>query len=284
MPVSSSFAYGAINPSVAFAMAMIGALFGLSCTARARNASARKYRVRWLLFGAVALSVVGVWLTHFIAVLGFDVPASPIRYSVWQTVLSLIIAVVVIGAGLQIVGVRRPTITRIVLAGLLIGAGISAMHYSGIDASHIQGYYTYDPRLVAASVLVAVLGSIVALALVTWFRSYAAVIAASVVFAVMVVSMHYTAMAALRIHLTNNDRMPAGVEAVSIVIPVAIGGILTLLAMLFAALAMMSDDDPSPDAPDAARSSLVVEWTPPIASLWDDQPPRSTISPVRHIR
>jgi len=33
-----------------------------------------------------------------------------------------------------------------------------------------------------------------------------------------------------------------GVTAVSIVIPVTVGGILTLLAMLFAALGMMSDD------------------------------------------
>jgi NO-binding membrane sensor protein with MHYT domain len=355
IPVSNAFAYGAVNPAVAFAMALVGALFGLSCTARARNTASRRLRIQWLIFGAIALAVVGVWLPHFIAVLGFDVPASLIRYSLLQTAISLLIAIVAVGIGLQIVGKPavakpaigrpavesqgagphaaglhdvglngvsphdaglrgsrlhdvklrgaglhdvglhstelkgarlqdarpkgasgRPSVTRITAAGALIGAGITAMHYTGVNASHIQGYYSYDARLVAVSALVAVLGSIVALGLTVWTKGYLSVIAASVVFAVTVVAMHYTGMAAMHVHLTDTDRLPPGVPAISIVIPVSIGGILTLLGMLFAVLGMMSDDDAvtgSSAATGVAPAALKVpplrvEWTIPTSSLF----------------
>lgn len=278
MTVTNPFAFGAVNPIVAFAMALVGALFGLSCLVRAGKTASRRYGVRWLLFGASALSVVGVWLTHFIAVLGFDVPDSPIRYNVAETILSLFISVLVTVVALQVVGVRRPSVLRVVSGGVLIGGGVAAMHYYGVAASHVEGFYTYDAHLVEASVLIAVVGSIIALALTVWVDSYAAVGAGAVVFAFMVAATHYTGMAALQVHLAPDGRMPDGVEAVSIIIPVTIGGIFTLLAMLFAALGMMSDDGAGLTVDrtilDAAASPTRSTWHIPA------QPPREPRSPV----
>jgi NO-binding membrane sensor protein with MHYT domain len=264
MTVPSPFADGAVNPLVAFAMALVGALVGLSCLARAQRTSSRVYARRWLAFSAITLAVVGVWLTHFIAVLGFDMPDSPIRYSVSQTVLSLAVAIVVIGLAIRLVGASRPSVLRVLVAGALIGGGVSAMHYAGVDASQVEGFYTYDGRIVAASVMIAVVGSVIALALTVWGRSYGTVAAGAVVFAVMVVCTHYAGMAALRVHLINGGRIPPGVEAISILIPVTVGGILTLLAMLFAALGMMSDDDVVPAVDGHATGTRL----PPIRPAW----------------
>jgi NO-binding membrane sensor protein with MHYT domain len=296
MTVTNPFAFGAINPIVAFAMALVGSLFGLSCLVRARRTTTPEYARRWLIFATCALAIVGIWLTHFIAVLGFDVPESPVRYSVLETVVSLLIAIAVIGLALQIVGTGRPSITRVLFAGLIIGGGVSAMHYLGVAASRVEGFYTYNSRLVVASVLISVVGSLIALALTVWTDSYAAVTLGGIVFAIMVASVHYTGMVALQVHLIANGEVPQGISAVSIVIPVTVGGILTLLAMLFAALGMMSDDG---IAVTVDRQILDAELVPPIRPTWHipPQPPRepadevegptrvvSVTSPRRHFR
>ncbi len=292
MTVTSPFAFGSANLIVAFAMSLVGALFGLSCLVRARKTTSHRYGIRWLIFGAAALAVVGVWLTHFIAVLGFDVPSSPVRYSVLQTFGSLLIAIIVIGAAMRVVGTERPSIVRVLFAGLLIGGGISAMHYSGVAASHVEGFYTYDVHLVEASVLIAVVGSIIALALTVWTDSYVAIGVAAVVFATMVAATHYTGMAALRVHLTAGGHAPSGVEVISIVIPVTIGGVLTLLAMLFAALGMMSDDgDPlDADRPGSGREPAPVRpmWHIPQQYATPEQNGHRDLAPeivtVTHLR
>ena len=227
----------------------------------------RRYGVRWLVFGASALAVVGVWLTHFIAVLGFDVPSSPIRYNVPQTFSSLFISILVTVVAFQVVGtsgrpscgsVRRSADRWRCLRNALLrrrgeprrgllhvrpatGRGIAADRRGRFDSR--AGVDGLD-------------------------RSYPAVGAAAVVFATMVAATHYTGMAALQVHLTTNGRTPAGVEAVSIVIPVTIGGILTLLAMLFAALGMMSDD------------GMPSRWTG--RSRADIVPPIRRRRPIRH--
>src|SRR5215216_5745167 len=98
------FAYGWFNPVLAYLMAFLGALLGLVCARRARNARVRGRRVRWLIMAAVSIGGAGVWLMHFMAMLGFDVPASPVRYDPLLTVASLGLVVLVVAVGLLIVG------------------------------------------------------------------------------------------------------------------------------------------------------------------------------------
>ena len=243
MPVVHQFAYGVANPIIAIVMAFVGGIFGLTCTSRATKTSSQQLRIRWLVFGAIALGAIGAWLTHFIAMLGFDVSSSPVRYGIAGTLLSVVIIIVPVGLGLQIAGVARPTAFRTLIGGLLIGGGISAMHFAGMAASRINGHFAYNTRIVAASIVIGVVGSVIALWLTVMTRSYAAVVAGSVVFAVTVACMHYTAMYALTARLSASGEVPAGVGIFTMVIPMVILGTLTLLGMLFAALNMMTDDD-----------------------------------------
>ncbi len=103
-----NFSYGLLTPALAYLMSCLGAFLGLRCTTRA-TASEGASRVRWLLLAAVSIGTTGIWVMHFIAMLGYTIPGEMIHYNVLITIGSMLIAVVVVGIGLLIVGfARRP--------------------------------------------------------------------------------------------------------------------------------------------------------------------------------
>src|SRR5438045_8083772 len=100
------FAHGVVNPAAAYVLAFLGSLLGLHCTVRARGADSRGRRARWLVLAGFSIGG-GIWLMHFMAMLGFDVPASPVRYDPVFTAASAVSAIAVVGAGLFIAGTGR---------------------------------------------------------------------------------------------------------------------------------------------------------------------------------
>src|SRR5262245_17789574 len=107
-------------------MSFLGSLLGLVLTARSRE-SRGLARARWLVLAAVAIGGTGIWLMHFMAMLGFDVPGSIVRYDVRTTALSLVIAIVIVSLGLFSVGFGRTSMARIVAGGTLLGVGVAAV-------------------------------------------------------------------------------------------------------------------------------------------------------------
>jgi len=171
MAVVHHFAFGWINPIIAYVMSFLGSLLGLVLTARARQVPAGPARVPWLLLAAVSIGGTGIWLMHFMAMLGFDVPGTTVRYDVTYTVMSLVTAVVIVAVGLLVVGVGRPHGVKVVLGGVFTGLGVagmhysgmhysgmhySGMHYSGMDAMRLGGHVSYEPHIVALSLAIAV--------------------------------------------------------------------------------------------------------------------------------
>src|SRR3954470_17179861 len=94
--------FGWLTPVLSYVMACIGAALGLRCTVRALHATGRARR-NWLLTAASALRT-GIWTMHFVAMLGFTVTGSQISYDVPLTILSLLVAVAVVGVGVFAVG------------------------------------------------------------------------------------------------------------------------------------------------------------------------------------
>src|SRR2546429_3346094 len=133
MPVIHHFAHGPINPAAAYALAFLGAVISLACTARARGATTSGRRARWLVTAAFALGG-GIWLMHFTAMLGFDIPESPVRYDAVTTLVSAVLAIAVVGCGLGLVGTGRRAVWKIVLGGVFTGIGVGAMHSPGMAA------------------------------------------------------------------------------------------------------------------------------------------------------
>jgi diguanylate cyclase len=172
----------------------------------ARIATSERHGARiWLGIGAIAMGV-GIWSMHFIGMLAFSLPI-PLAYNVPTTLGSLALAIITSGFALRITGGQRLTIPRLAGSAVVMGAGISAMHYMGMAAIAVVPGISYDPLLVATSILIAITASFIALWLFYRLRDGSSLyqwltrMAAAVVMGLAISGMHYTAMAASRFAL-----------------------------------------------------------------------------------
>src|ERR1700688_812434 len=106
-------------------------------------------RLVWLSLDAAAAGF-GIWATHFIAILAYD-PGVGAGYDLDLTILSLLIAVLITGAGLSM-ALRNSAHWTAAFGGAVVGCGIAAMHYTGMLALELPGRVTWSPNLGAASV------------------------------------------------------------------------------------------------------------------------------------
>ena len=166
--------------------------------ARAQGSAARL----WLAGGAVAMGT-GIWSMHFIGMLAFSLPI-PLSYNLTVTLGSLILAVASSGLALWIAHRPEAGLARLTVGALALGAGISGMHYLGMSAIQVVPMITYEPMLLAASVVIAVGASFAALWLFThldtghsWGKRLTR-IGAAVGMGLAISGMHYTGMAASR--------------------------------------------------------------------------------------
>ncbi|GJE02217.1 bifunctional diguanylate cyclase/phosphodiesterase [Methylobacterium isbiliense] len=112
---------------------------------------ALKERLAWAATGILATSTA-IWATHFIAMLAFE-PSLAFGFSVGQTIASFLVAVLLVGLGAGTVVARSDLPGRMV-GGAVVGLAISAMHYTGMGAYHVQGTLQWDLSTVTWSVLV----------------------------------------------------------------------------------------------------------------------------------
>jgi len=228
-----NFTYGVFNPGLAYAMSCLGAFLGLRCVTRARAHEGR-HKARWLSLAAVTIGACGIWVMHFIAMLGFTIPGQTITYNVPVTIASMLIAIAVVGAGLFIVGYGDGSLTRLVAAGVVVGIGVASMHYLGMAAMIMPDSMSYSPVLLALSIVIAVVAGTVALWIGTWVRGIGATIGASLVMGVAVSGMHYTGMAAMHVHQGAMASMPGGgATPAAFLFPLLLGiSVLTLILTL----------------------------------------------------
>jgi diguanylate cyclase len=132
----------------------------------------------------------------------------PLAYDPTITAASLVIAVVTSGIALWVVAHlargedEGPDWPILVAGAVIMGAGISGMHYTGMAAMRMTPPIQYTPWLFALSIGVAITVSVVALWLAFTLRSgntqamqHHRVLAA-VVMGLAIAGMHYTGMAA----------------------------------------------------------------------------------------
>jgi diguanylate cyclase len=174
----------------------------LSLSSRVANARASAARV-WLFGGAIAMGA-GVWSMHFIGMLAFSLPGVPLAYSVPTTIISLLIAIAISGFALSVANQDQLSLNRLAASSVLMGAGISGMHYAGMSAIQIQPLITYELQIVLASIAIAIGASFAALWLFFRLRSgnswavRLARLGAAFTMGIAISGMHYTAMAAAR--------------------------------------------------------------------------------------
>src|SRR4030081_1802692 len=160
------------------------------------HGSTGQMRLVWLAVSATATGF-GIWATHFIAMLAFS-PGLPTAYNVVLTILSLVCAIFLTGAGLAVAVISNWRAAAW-LGGAMVGGGIAAMHYTGMAAFEIQGRIVWDPTLVAASILLGTLIGSAALPVGLRGDSLKWKILGALLLTVAICSHHFTAMGAASI-------------------------------------------------------------------------------------
>jgi len=135
-------------------VATVAAVTAFSLFAHAQ-ASAGRGKVAWAVATALVTGV-GIWATHFIAMLAFD-PGVPVAFDVGLTALSVVIAVGVSGFGFALaLQPKRDGSPLALIGGGVIGVAIFSMHYTGMAAVRVPAELVYDKVLVAASLVIGV--------------------------------------------------------------------------------------------------------------------------------
>lgn len=162
------------------------------------------FRASWLAGGAIALGL-GIWCMHYVGMEAYQLPV-PVQYH-WPTVLlSMVAAILASAIALFVVSRNTMNLAAAAIGALLMGSGIAAMHYIGMEAMRLPAMCTYSRGIVVTSVVCAVVISFVALWLAFALRADGPNSArwrkpgSALVMGLAIPVMHYVGMAAVTFH------------------------------------------------------------------------------------
>jgi PAS domain S-box-containing protein len=262
--------YGEVGRSVLIAVAASYAALDV-----AGRVAAGKGRVRlaWLGAGATAMGI-GIWEMHFKGMLAFHLPV-PVEYH-WPTMLAALwVAILASAIALYLASLPEMGWASALCGGVIMGGGIVGLHYIGMAAMRLPAITRYSPLLVAFSVLLAILFSLIALLMAFGLReetrwTVPRRLGSAIAMGIAVSAMHYTGMAAASF-------IPGPPPSLSHVVSIsAIGNnaiVIVTMIVLVAAMVTASVDrrarmEIQREAQDRLR--LVIDTTP--ALLYSARP------------
>ncbi|MBY0242252.1 MAG: PAS domain S-box protein [Burkholderiaceae bacterium] len=203
---ASLLTYGIYDPwlvLLSVVVASFSSWMGLQMAGQAASAANPNLRRAALLTGSLALGS-GVWAMHFIGMLAFNL-CTGVEYDRALTIWSMLPSIAASSVALSLIGRKRISGWQLLVGGVLVGAGIGAMHYTGMAAMRSTLELRYDPWMFGLSILVAVALATLAL----WVRFGLSMLRsrlseatrlgiAGVTMGCAIAGMHYTGMAAAR--------------------------------------------------------------------------------------
>jgi len=162
----------------------------------------RLHQLSWAMSGGLTLAS-GVWAMHFIGMLAAKLPVA-VNYDITTTVVSFfpvfIASMVLLFNGLKSESLQK----QLILRSVAIGVGIGLMHYIGMMAMRMDAIMRYEPSIMAASVIAAIVLSYIALKVKIWaehgdhaeFSKHPRFIAA-IIMGSAISAMHYIGMASV---------------------------------------------------------------------------------------
>lgn len=181
------------NTTLVFAslvVAMIAGFTGLSLT---KGLSERSITHRKILIALASIALGGgIWSMHFVAMLGLQLPIM-FYYDAALTLASALVAILVVGVALLILHFWERSVRTLVLAGMIVGLGIVAMHYIGMSAMELcKALYT--PMGIAVTVVSSCLLNICAFAVAYGQRTQRNILLGTVFFGFSVFTVHFAAI------------------------------------------------------------------------------------------
>ena len=147
---------------LSISIAIFSSLTAFGTSQQASLSQNKSLRIFWIAFGATAMGL-GIWAMHFIGMLALNL-SIPVTYDVLLTVLSVFPAILACGVVFWMMN-RKRNRNQLVIAGILLGAGIGSMHYIGMAAMRLNAMMIHDSVLFYLSILVAVILATIALML-----------------------------------------------------------------------------------------------------------------------
>ncbi|BAN34278.1 diguanylate cyclase/phosphodiesterase with PAS/PAC sensor(s) [Sulfuricella denitrificans skB26] len=177
-------------------VAMIGSFTALTHAQRMRESSGRAATL-WMVSGSITLGLA-VWSMHFIGMLAFHLPI-PIAYDLTLTLLSVLPVILATLLGFRVLREIRISTRLILVSGLVMGAGISAMHYTGMAALKMSPDIGYNPLSFALSIAIAIIASWGALLMMYQgehikLRPLLRFVLGAVIMGLAISGMHYTSL------------------------------------------------------------------------------------------
>ena len=182
-------------------VALLACYFAVSVEQTLFRGSRPKYE--WLiLICSGALLGAAIWCMHFVAIMASQMPGMQ-SFHLGLSLASYLIAFAASVFAIWLTTRYTLPLFRLTLGAVLMGLGISGMHYTGMLALNIQGYEVrYEPVLAICSILIAIGGSWIAF-LLAFRNKHARHFRMALKFAIAftltmtIVVMHYTGMAAM---------------------------------------------------------------------------------------
>jgi len=179
--------------AISYTVSVLGAFIGL-CLAGMMT-DLRSGMNRSLLVGsAIAFGGGAIWSMHFIGMLAYQVPLI-ISYDATLTAGSMLAAIVMTGVAVSMVGSQpKLKLGRLIAAGTLMGLGVACMHYLGMLAMHMEAEMHHNQLMVVASVVIAIIVSMVGLWIAFTVRRAWQRFMSAFIIGAAVCGMHYSAM------------------------------------------------------------------------------------------
>lgn len=162
------------------------------------------HRYVWLTLASFTMGF-GIWSMHFIGMSALMLPTS-MHYHLGLTVLSVLPAMLASFLAFYMTSSGSKSVTSIVISGIVMGLGISLMHYIGMMAmimEYVQ--YTYRLNYFILSVLIAIIVSFVSLFIFArmnrFMNNLVLKLITAIIMGLAVASMHYTGMYAVKYYV-----------------------------------------------------------------------------------
>lgn len=200
MDIDTNYAYYIVALSIL--IAILSSYSGLNIAAKISIAYG-KLKFFWILLGAIVMGC-GIWSMHFIGMLATHVRIDmSVAYEMKFTLLSLLASIL---SSLIAFSITMPKVVhrvKLTFGGVVMGSGIAAMHYIGMEAMKINVSFTYDNFYVILSIIISILSSSAALYLFVKFRATSNMplkILSAILMGTGISSMHYLGMLAVNFH------------------------------------------------------------------------------------
>ena len=198
--------YGSYDPwlvALSVAIAIGTSILGMQLARVAHDQTSPLLRQFSIIAGSISLGA-GIWSMHFIGMMALNL-CTRVNYDTFTTILSMAPGVLASWYALHLLSSGKLTYKRLWLGGVIVGAGIGIMHYTGMLAMQMAPALKFDVQWVLLSVVVAVVLATGALWISLHLNQrqrvspiYTLVLGGSLM-GIAIAAMHYTGMASARI-------------------------------------------------------------------------------------